>query len=452
VTATGTETGTPTNTGTPTSTGTPTATPTPPSSFAGSAVITADRPVTIVSRPEIGDQVMAYDGFSTGSTTMYVPMLFHDASGNNAAMWVQNLDAANTTDITIRYFDTKGNPTCTHTDSIPPLTSHGYWMQFECVPAGWSGSAVVTANHNIAAVGRPHLGTEIFSYDGIAAGSTTTFAPMLFRSMWTVYDSGLFIQNVDPANSTDFTIHYYDSTGALSCTHSDTLAPMASRYYSILSECVPNDWVGAAVITASHNIVTLGRGTIDGREAVYDGFTSGSLTGYVPMMYSSANGGTQESALYVQDLDPSSSAAVTMKFYDRTGSLTCTQTDTIPPNTSHHYWLATQSCAPVGWTGGVVITSDHDIAAVGRPHFGNEIFGYSGFTSGVVADNLPMVFAKAFGGSYNSSIYLQNLDPANTAHFTIRFYDLNGTLTITTTGTLVPFAAEDLSVPSLLGP
>ena len=57
---------------------------------------------------------------------------------------------------------------------------------------------------------------------------------------------------------------------------------------------------------------------------------------------------------------------------------------------------------------------------------------------------------NAFGGSYNSGFYLQNLDPSNTANLTIKYYDVNGNLTCTKTNSIAPLAAKDTWVPDVI--
>ena len=190
---------------------------------------------------------------SSGSASMYVPMLFRNAWGSyDSALYVQDVDADNAADISIQYYDTDGNLTCSRDDSLLPLSSHGYWIPSECVPDGWVGGAVITANHDIVAVGRPHLGSRITTYDGFASGSMTAYTPMLFKNAWGSYDSALYVQNVDPDYSAGITIKYYDTDGNLTCSHDDNIPPLSSHGYWIPSECVPDGWVGGAVITADH--------------------------------------------------------------------------------------------------------------------------------------------------------------------------------------------------------
>ncbi len=423
-------------------------------SWVGGVSVTSDQDLVAVARPQIGTQVMAYNGFPTGNTTMYVPMLFSGAWGSyDSALYIQNTDPLNTADISIAYRDWAGNLTCTHDDSIPPLSSHGYWIPTECVPSGWVGEAIITANHNIVAVGRPHIGSEITSYNGFASGSPSMYVPMLFNHAWSNYDAALYVQNTDAANSASITVDYYDWGGHLTCSRTDSLAPLAAHGYWMPTECVPTGWVGSAVITANRDIVALARPHIGSQVTAYDGFAGGDPSAYVPMLYKTAGaGGDQDSALYIQNVDPSNTAGVTLDFYDRSGNLTWSTTDSIQPLSAHGYWLPSLSGLPNGWTGGVVISADHNVVALGRPHFGSEVFAYSGPESGTVVESLPMLFANAYGGSYNSGFYLQNIDSSQTANFTIKFFDVNGNLTYVMTDSLGPLAAKDYWVPDVLAP
>ena len=82
----------------------------------------------------------------------------------------------------------------------------------------WIGGIAVSSDKNIVAVGRPHIGSEIASYDGFSSGSLTAYVPMLFKNAYGgSYDSALYIQNVDSALAT-LSIKYYTSAGALACT------------------------------------------------------------------------------------------------------------------------------------------------------------------------------------------------------------------------------------------
>lgn len=416
--------------------------------WVGGIVMASDAPVVALGRPHIDTQLMAYGAFPQGNTTMYVPMLFRNAWGSyNAAMYIQNVDSSSSADIAIDYIDTDGNLTCTRLVNIPARASRGYWMPSECVPDGWVGGAVITSDRDIVALGRPHIGAEITTYNGFASGSHSVYVPMLFNRAWGSYDAALYIQNTDLDGPAEIVIEYRDLEGNLTCSHADTLAARASRGYWIPYECVPPGWVGGAVITADRAIVAIGRPHIGAQITAYNGFPGGSTNMVVPMLFKTTAEG-QESALYIQNVDGGADADVNLDFYDLDGNHTCYYTDTIPSFASHGYWLAYLECLPEDWKGSVRISASTAVVAMGRPHFGAEIFAYNGFASGSQTDFLPMLFRVAFGGTYNAEFYVQNVH-SGVATVTMDYYDSNGGLVCSKEEILDPLAALDIAVKDI---
>jgi len=322
----------------------------------------------------------------------------------------------------------------------------------------WVGSVSITSNKQVVAVGRPHVGNEVASYDGFASGSLNAYVPMLFRDAFGgSYDSALYVQNVHTTNTANVTLKYYDSNGMLNCTKADTIAPLASKGYWLPSvTCdsgsLPTGWVGGVKVESDQPMVAVGRPHIGAEVMTYDGFTSGSLSSYIPMLFNGAFGGSYNAAFYVQNVDASNTANVTLKYYDSAGMLNCTKADTIAPLASKGYWVPSATCdsgsLPAGWTGGVVVSSDQPIVAVGRPHVGTQVTTYNGFTAGSVSSYIPMLFKGAFGGSYNAAFYVQNVDETNTANVTIQYYDSAGTLKCTKADTIAPLASKGYWVPA----
>ena len=205
-----------------------------PANWVGGVVVTSDQPIITVGRPHIGSQITTYNGFSAGGTSSYVPMLFKSAFMNgsyNSAFYVQNVSAS-IANLTIKYYDSAGNLSCTKTDTVSALSSRGYWVPGEtCLPAGWVGAAVVTSNQSIVAVGRPHIGAQVTTYNGFTSGSLISYLPMLFKNMWGSYNSAFYIQNTDPLNTALVTVKLYDANGTLSCTLSDTIPALSTLGY-----------------------------------------------------------------------------------------------------------------------------------------------------------------------------------------------------------------------------
>ena len=215
---------------------------------------------------------------------------------------------------------------------------------------------------------------------------------------------------------------------------------------------LPDGWVGGVTITSDKALVSVGRPHVGEEVMTYDGFASGSLTAFVPMLFKGAFGGSYNAALYVQNVDDTNAANITIAYYDNTGTLNCTKADSISPLASKGYWIPSATCdsgsLPDGWVGGVKVTSDHNIVAVGRPHIGSEVMTYNGFASGSSSAFIPMLFKGAFGGSYNAAFYVQNVDPSNAANITIAYYDNTGTLNCTKSDTVAPLASKGYWVPS----
>jgi hypothetical protein len=307
---------------------------------------------------------------------------------------------------------------------------------------------VITSDYPIVTVGRPHVGTQVMTYNGFSSGALSAYLPMLFKHAWGSYDAAFYVQNVDPSHTASITMKFYDSDGNLTCELPDTVAPLASKGYWIPNQsCLPDGWVGGAVVTSDYPIVTIGRPHVGAEVTSYSGFSGGSGSMYVPMLFKNA-WGSYNSAFYVQNVDPSHIASLTIKYYDSAGNLTCEAGDTVSALASKGYWIPSQSCLPAGWVGGAVVTSNYPIVAVGRPHVGTQVTTYPGIASGSTNLYLPMLF-KNMWGSYNSAFYVQNTDTVDPANVTLKFYDMDGNLSCTRSDSIPAKATLGYWVPSV---
>lgn len=432
--------------------------------WAGGVSISSTQALVAVGRPHVGSEIASYNGFTTGSLTSYVPMLFKDAYGGSydSALYVQNISGSNTANVMIRYYDSSGTLNCTKNDTISSLASKGYWLpSVTCdtgsLPAGWVGGVVVTSSQPIVAVGRPHIGTEVMTYDGAPSGSSTSYIPMLFKGAFGgTYNAAFYVQNVS-GSTASVTLEYFDNTGTLNCIKSDTIASLASKgYWLPAATCdtgsLPAGWVGGVRVTSSQPVVTVGRPHIGTQVTTYNGFTTGSSSSYLTMLFKDAFGGSYDSAFYIQNTNNSTTATVTINYYDNAGTLVCTKVDTISALASKGYWVPSATCdsgsLPAGWAGGVVITSTQPIVAVGRPHIDTQITTYDGYSAGSSSAYLPMLFKDAFGGTYDSAVYLQNIT-GTSATVTLNFYNSSGALSCTRTETVSQNSIKGIWLPSM---
>ena len=329
----------------------------------------------------------------------------------------------------------------------------GWWLDdVQIYTCGWVGGVKVeSTGGEVVAVGRPHVGSQVMTYNGFTSGSLNAYVPMLFKNAFGgSYDSALYIQNVDPSNTANITIRFYDNNGSQTYSMTDTLSPLASKGYWLPSIAgLGASWVGGVKVESNRNIVAVGRPHIGGEVTSYDGFSAGSPNAYVPMLFKDAFGGSYDSALYIQNVDPSNTANITIHFYDSSGNETYSMNDAISPLASKGYWLPSIAGLGASWVGGVKVESDRNIVAVGRPHVGAQVMTYNGFTSGSMTAYVPMLFKDAFGGSYDAALYVQNLDLANSADITIKYYDTSGNLVHTANDTIAALASKGYWLPGI---
>ncbi len=220
-----------------------------PMGFVGGVKVTSSQPILAVGRAHLGAQITTYNGFSGGSHSAYVPMLFRRAFANgsyNAALYLQNVsdgipDVTNPAQVTIEYVDNNGTVAATQEMSLAAGAIGSIWLpSIPGLPDGFVGGARITADQDIIAVGRPHLGSEITAYNGTSGGSTSAYLSMLFKNAYSApYQAAFYIQNTSE-NTANVAISFYDSAGALSCFKSISLAANATQgFWMPTVNCAP---------------------------------------------------------------------------------------------------------------------------------------------------------------------------------------------------------------------
>jgi hypothetical protein len=403
-----------------------------PDPWVGGVAVYADQQVVAVGRPHLGSQVASYAGANAGGTTQYVPMLFKDAFGGSydSALYIQNLGNASAT-LSVDFISDAGTVVHTVNDTLPANASKGYWLPgISGLGASFVGGAKIISDQPVLAVGRPHIGAEVMTYNGFTAGATTAYLPMFFKNGFGTYNTALYIQNVT-ANLANLSIQYLNTDGTVACTKADTLGANASKgYWSLGVTCdtgsLPSGFVGGVKVTSDQAIVAVGRAHLGTQITSYGGFAGGSTSAYVPMLFKGAFGGTYNAALYLQNTT-GNTASVTIQYRDNAGALAATQNVTLDPGAISSIWLPGVAGLPSGFVGGASITSTEPIVAVGRPHLGSEITAYNGASATSNIAYLPMLFRNAFGAPYNAAYYIQNTS-ASPAKASIFFYNDAGSL------------------------
>ncbi len=267
--------------------------------------------------------------------------------------------------------------------------------------------------------------TDWYSYD-MAKRAFTTINPAISNTpAW--YDDG------NPAYNPTFDIGYNKAymnanTQGVLILHHHNAANTAEVVPFNHGNAIPSTWVGGVAVYADQPVVAVGRPHLGTEVASYIGNAASNTIQYVPMLFKDAFGGSYDSALYLQNVS-TASAGLTIDFVDSDGVTVYTKTDTLGAGASKGYWLPSEAGLPVGFAGGVKITSTQPILAVGRPHINGQVMTYNGMGMGATSAWLPMFFKNGFG-SYNTAIYIQNVT-ANSADVTIEYMNLDGTVACT---------------------
>ncbi len=345
-----------------------------PQNFVGAGVVSSNQPLASVvttkwtGGPGDGYQMAYYSGVSAGSSKICFPSLFKVPPQIYASFTVQNTGTA-AADVKITYYSRNGNNQGTYNDSIPAGAQHTYDLSNPggAVPnltAPWDGSAVVevTNGQSVAGVGVVYQNGRAATYNAPdcagASGATTLVVPSHYRLLtndgrWLLL-SALNIQNlegspasvtleytprdasINPSKTVHITIPAYSAAGLnmRSGYNGDR------NYFNDLGKT----WDGSVKITSDKavvaNVITQWfrpTGAEAGYYAAANTKTSSS-TYYVPGIRRVRDGSAWKefSAVIVQNLTNSDNN-VTVKFYDRSGNLKLTLSDTLAAGSSVGY-------------------------------------------------------------------------------------------------------------------
>ncbi len=153
------------------------------------------------------------NGFSSGSSSISLPLLMKGNSGFDTWFNVQNTGTAST-DVTVTY---STDPATTETATILPGAAKTFDQATNAaLPAGFVGSATVTSTGGtpivatVMQVGQGGL-KVLLGYNGFSSGSTDVNLPLIMANNGGFY-TGVQVQNTG-ATATNVTIKYSPNTG-----------------------------------------------------------------------------------------------------------------------------------------------------------------------------------------------------------------------------------------------
>jgi hypothetical protein len=200
-----------------------------PDGFAGSAVISSDKPLAaIVNLLGNGGAFggASYDSFSQGANSANIPLIARKFYGIYTWFNVQNTGST-TADVTVTYAGSP-TPTCTETASIAPGAAHTFDQKTSaCLSDGFLGAATVTAGsgQQIAVAVVEYNSQSLLAFNAFtSAGSTSPVMPLVSHKYYGSR-TGMQIMNTG-ASATDVTVTYTPSSGfpGTTCTETKSIA------------------------------------------------------------------------------------------------------------------------------------------------------------------------------------------------------------------------------------
>ncbi|RME45794.1 MAG: hypothetical protein D6796_09900 [Caldilineae bacterium] len=259
----------------------------------------------------------------------------------NVGYQVQNLSAS-TTDITIAFYDQTGTKVTEVSDSLPGNGSKTYFP-IAAVSDGFTGSVVISANRNVAAIVNV-IGDNFnagASYIASQQGATRVLLPLLmyanngFSTWFNVQNTGSAPANVN--------VVYSDGI-----TRTATIPPRAAFTFDQTTEGHQAGAVFGAIITSDQPVVAAAVEEDAETMFAYSGFVSGSTAPIMPLINANNNG--YETGVQIQNIG-NQDTTVTVTYTPSMGpsgtlGFPCTETQTIPAGGSRTFALYAFAGAP----------------------------------------------------------------------------------------------------------
>jgi hypothetical protein len=367
--------------------------------------------------------------------------------GENTTLYVMNTSKTDAANLVVSFVSTDGSTASSVGATVNPMGRALVSSADEVTASNWLGSAVLYSDKELASVakitwtgGSADDGITQAAFTGFSEGSTEVFLPNLF--MRNLMYSTIAVQNVSTEEA-DFTISYYTrgETTPFAVIDDLNVAPDANRYYDLrypsrstdpskVPSFPSSDWLGAAIVTADHEVAAVVTTHWNDYAGGYQGVPAEETDYevYLPSVFKRMfNKWYSYTGMLIQNTE-NASGTINLKLYDRDGILVVDITDPIGPLTAVGYntrYGGDQVGEPfydlgLDWLGSAVINSTTKVAVqVNTLWPGKGIAAsYNGLApgQGTIDAFLPHMAKKKAGGwiEYCGAI-IQNLsDQTNT--------------------------------------
>jgi hypothetical protein len=351
-----------------------------------SAVVDSTQPVFTIANLLSSNPTTAasYNGFNLADagTSFYVPSVYKNYVGlYTSTIVVQNTDATGAANVTIRYKDGNGNDAATETASIPANASVTFdQANAGSLPVGFVGSAVVTSDRNVGAtfnVSDP-VNNQFSSSNGFKDGGTIGYLPVVYNNYSSdQWITSFVVQNVDTTDA-EILVTYSDGR-----TASASIRPGSSRLYYQGNDGSPAGFNGSAVVTSTNGKKIVAVANIrngQGNLSAYNGFTTGTKTVNLPVVYNNYSSLGWTTSFTVQNVDQVPTD-LTVSFSDNTVKTY----RNLQPGQSALFYQPNDGLVN-GFNGGVTVTSSAakvvgvvNELSLSRPNAGDWLLTYDGF-------------------------------------------------------------------------
>jgi len=361
--------------------------------FSGSAMVAANRDVSVVVQNRHSYMITAYDGISavTGLTpdpgfacaakTLHLPLIMRNYSlyGHtwNTTIYIQNAGTA-TANVYVYFYNQNG----TSKDTDGPYTIQpGASVELNQVNdtelgSSFIGAAIITSNRPVAAIVNEvnTYSDRGMAYNAFSSGAKDIYLPLSFRN-WLGLNSDIPVKNIGGAN-TYVTATYYEQGGSGTWSQTYLINKNALRIFSPPSGMEGK--IGAAVArNNSSNLIALLHERREEPDQVqymaYNGVArTASMTScvsYVPILYrvKDSQGNWQWlSSIQAQNIESQLSNFVTAYFLDQGGDGVTWVGDWVQPNRSVTFYLPAIIDLPNNYVGSAVVEGHHQVSYPGE--------------------------------------------------------------------------------------
>ncbi len=390
---------------------------------------------------------------------IWAPVLYKGSAGWNSGIQVQNLGAQPAT-ITVTYYQPDGRVAMTEPyGSVAAGSSRTFYLPGTSLPAGYAGSAAISADQPIAAIVNltnyelPGSTAAASSYNAVDVPNRRINLPFISRNEF--FSTAITVLNTGNVTTTiDVAMHELNGE-RVGGWPSLALGPFSSRTLDVSSPSSDRiggaNFIGSASVASSNTpVAVVVNVAFSNRLLSYRGesYVGNQLS--LPLLMRARNGWN---SLFTVRNDSDQAGEVRVRFFDEAGKAVegADYEATIRPRGTLLVEQFSYDRLPPGFTGSGIVTSNVPfLTAIGVLN-NDGLSEFTGYNAAYVANagarlSAPLLMKNHRG--WSTGLQIQNLS-AQTADVTVQYYDTENNLVATEQVQLPPSAARTLYTPAV---